>query len=137
MFLNDNVDGMVDLMVKDCKWTVMATRDIFRGPEEIRKLAYKVQSVGFGGKQPKVAEHYIQGVEQGLTYSWNGAYDLIRHMEKLTFFPQTNLSNHSMALTISSVDLTLPTRWKNANAPLCLSSDLDVMASSANTCWNP
>jgi hypothetical protein len=42
-------------------------------PEEIRKLAYKVQSVGFGWKQPKVAEHYIQRAEQGLTYSWNGA----------------------------------------------------------------
>jgi hypothetical protein len=38
-----------------------------RGPEETRELAYKVQSVGFGWNQLKVAEHYIQRAEQGLT----------------------------------------------------------------------
>jgi hypothetical protein len=43
--------------------------------------------MGFGWKQPNAAEHYLQRAEQGLTYSWNGAYDLIRHMEKFTVLP--------------------------------------------------
>jgi hypothetical protein len=49
-------------------------------PEEIRKLTYKVQSFGFGWKQPNAAEHYIQRADQGLIYGWNGAYEFIRRM---------------------------------------------------------
>ncbi len=39
VFLSDDIDGMVDLMDKDCEWAIMATGEVFRGPEQVRKLA--------------------------------------------------------------------------------------------------
>ena len=39
VFLSDDIEGMVDLMDKGCEWTIMATGEVFRGPEQVRKLA--------------------------------------------------------------------------------------------------
>jgi ketosteroid isomerase-like protein len=39
VFLSDDVDGMVALTDEDCVWTIMATGEMFHGPDEIRKLA--------------------------------------------------------------------------------------------------
>jgi hypothetical protein len=33
VFLSDDVDGMVDLVDKDCDWVIMATGETFHGPE--------------------------------------------------------------------------------------------------------
>ncbi len=39
VFLSDDIEGMVDLMDKDCEWAIMATGESFHGPEQVRKLA--------------------------------------------------------------------------------------------------
>jgi hypothetical protein len=41
VFLTDDVDGMIELVSKNCSWTIMATGEVFRGPEQIRKLAQR------------------------------------------------------------------------------------------------